>query len=159
MAKQDDFLKAIKEGYDFKGESIKIGRAELDGKIVEGADIFLPLKTFNRHGLIAGATGTDSFLAGDDGAEEDHFGDSAGGALGGDDGGGVDAVGFVAVGEHDFELPELAVGVHERDLSQGVAVGISKLEHQAVADICPFAFIKITNHVSYPTTEARGRED
>ena len=58
MAKQDDFLKAIKEGYDFKGESIKIGRGELDGKVVEGADIFLPLKTFNRHGLIAGATGT-----------------------------------------------------------------------------------------------------
>lgn len=58
MAKQDDFLNAIKDGYNFKGETIKIGRAELDGKVVEGADIFLPLKTFNRHGLIAGATGT-----------------------------------------------------------------------------------------------------
>ena len=50
-------------------------------------------------------------------------------------------------------------GIAETRYSQGVAVGISKLEHQAVADICPFAFIKITNHVSYPTTEARGRED
>ena len=30
----------------------------LDGEVVEGADIFLPLKTMNRHGLIAGATGT-----------------------------------------------------------------------------------------------------
>ena len=30
----------------------------LDGKPVTGADINLPLKTMNRHGLIAGATGT-----------------------------------------------------------------------------------------------------
>ena len=30
----------------------------LDGEVVEGTDIFLPLKTMNRHGLIAGATGT-----------------------------------------------------------------------------------------------------
>jgi uncharacterized protein len=30
----------------------------LDGKVVEGADVLLPLKTMNRHGLIAGATGT-----------------------------------------------------------------------------------------------------
>ncbi|MBO9684279.1 MAG: DUF853 family protein [Flavisolibacter sp.] len=58
MANQDQFLQTIKEGYSFKGETIKIGRAVLDSKPVEGADIFLPLKTFNRHGLIAGATGT-----------------------------------------------------------------------------------------------------
>ena len=30
----------------------------LDGQAVSGADINLPLKTMNRHGLIAGATGT-----------------------------------------------------------------------------------------------------
>jgi len=58
MANQDKFLQVVKDGYSFKGETIKIGRAELDGKPVEGADVFLPLKTFNRHGLIAGATGT-----------------------------------------------------------------------------------------------------
>lgn len=58
MANQDQFLQTIKEGYNFKGETIKIGRAVLDSKAVEGADVFLPLKTFNRHGLIAGATGT-----------------------------------------------------------------------------------------------------
>ncbi len=29
-----------------------------EGEIVPGADIYLPLKTMNRHGLIAGATGT-----------------------------------------------------------------------------------------------------
>jgi uncharacterized protein len=58
MANSDQFLKTVKDGYNFKGETIKIGRAVLDGKPVEGADVFLPLKTFNRHGLIAGATGT-----------------------------------------------------------------------------------------------------
>ncbi|MFL5772660.1 MAG: helicase HerA-like domain-containing protein, partial [Flavisolibacter sp.] len=58
MVKQGDFTKTVSEGYTFKGASIKIGRALLNGKIVEGADIFLPLKTMNRHGLIAGATGT-----------------------------------------------------------------------------------------------------
>jgi uncharacterized protein len=58
MANQDKFLQTVKDGYSFKGETIKIGRAVLDGKTVEGADVFLPLKTFNRHGLIAGATGT-----------------------------------------------------------------------------------------------------
>jgi DNA helicase HerA-like ATPase len=30
----------------------------LDGKVVPGAIVKLPLKTLNRHGLIAGATGT-----------------------------------------------------------------------------------------------------
>src|SRR6478736_3768384 len=58
MAKnKEKFLEAIKNGYAFKGESIKIGRAVLDGSVVE-ADISLPLKTLNRHGLVAGATGT-----------------------------------------------------------------------------------------------------
>jgi DNA helicase HerA-like ATPase len=30
----------------------------LDGNVVSGTDIIIPLKTMNRHGLIAGATGT-----------------------------------------------------------------------------------------------------
>ncbi|MDQ3550730.1 MAG: DUF853 domain-containing protein, partial [Bacteroidota bacterium] len=58
MANKDAFISTIKTGYSFKGESFKIGRAVLDGEVVEGADVFLPLKTMNRHGLIAGATGT-----------------------------------------------------------------------------------------------------
>jgi DNA helicase HerA-like ATPase len=52
------FLQKIKEGYTFKGEAAKIGEGILNAEVVEGADIFLPLKTMNRHGLIAGATGT-----------------------------------------------------------------------------------------------------
>jgi len=52
------FLEAVKAGYTFKGEAIKIGNGVLDGNVVSGADVLLPLKTMNRHGLIAGATGT-----------------------------------------------------------------------------------------------------
>src|SRR5450432_2464633 len=58
MADQSTFLNAVKAGYTFKSESVKIGIGMLDGKPVTGADINLPLKTMNRHGLIAGATGT-----------------------------------------------------------------------------------------------------
>jgi DNA helicase HerA-like ATPase len=58
MADSAKFLQAVKDGYSFKGETIRIGSAELDGQVVSGADIVMPLKTMNRHGLIAGATGT-----------------------------------------------------------------------------------------------------
>lgn len=58
MSKQDQLLSTIQSGYAFKGESVRIARAMLDGQVVKDADIFLPLRTMNRHGLIAGATGT-----------------------------------------------------------------------------------------------------
>ncbi|MBX9784485.1 MAG: DUF853 domain-containing protein [Chitinophagaceae bacterium] len=58
MADQSKFLQVIKDAYTFKGESIRIGAGVLDKTVVAGADVFLPLKTMNRHGLIAGATGT-----------------------------------------------------------------------------------------------------
>ena len=58
MSRNEQFLQSVKEGYSFKGEAVKIGRAILDGEVAEGADVYLPLKTMNRHGLIAGATGT-----------------------------------------------------------------------------------------------------
>lgn len=58
MAKKAGFAETVAAGYQFKGEHVKIGCAMLDGQVVAGADIFLPLKTMNRHGLIAGATGT-----------------------------------------------------------------------------------------------------
>jgi DNA helicase HerA-like ATPase len=58
MANKEAFLQSVKDGYTFKGESVKIGCAVLDGEVVAGADVFLPLKTMNRHGLVAGATGT-----------------------------------------------------------------------------------------------------
>ncbi|RYZ50532.1 MAG: ATPase, partial [Chitinophagaceae bacterium] len=53
MATNEQFLQRVKEGYTFKGETLKIGRALLNGQVVEGADVLLPLRTMNRHGLIA----------------------------------------------------------------------------------------------------------
>lgn len=58
MANQEAFLDYIRKGYTFKGEYFKLGCAMLNGEVVTGADVLLPLKTLNRHGLIAGATGT-----------------------------------------------------------------------------------------------------
>src|SRR6185295_16620537 len=58
MADKNAFIASVKEGYTFKGESICIGAAMLDGQVLKDALVSLPLKTLNRHGLIAGATGT-----------------------------------------------------------------------------------------------------
>ncbi|BFG70543.1 DUF853 family protein [Sediminibacterium sp. KACHI17] len=58
MPDKQAFLQSITTGYTFKGEHVKIGMGMIDGEVVEGAPISLPLKTMNRHGLIAGATGT-----------------------------------------------------------------------------------------------------
>lgn len=58
MADNEKFIRVVKDGYSFKGESFKIGCAMLDGTVVSGADVLIPMKTLNRHGLIAGATGT-----------------------------------------------------------------------------------------------------
>ena len=58
MADNAKFLEAVKAGYTFKGESFRIGSGMLDKTVVPGADILIPLRTMNRHGLIAGATGT-----------------------------------------------------------------------------------------------------
>jgi DNA helicase HerA-like ATPase len=52
------FLEAINKGYSFKGESIILGTGMLNGEGVTNAHVKIPLKTINRHGLIAGATGT-----------------------------------------------------------------------------------------------------
>lgn len=54
----DQFLSAVKEGYTFKGGSLRLGTAMLNGEVVSGADVYIPFRTLNRHGLIAGATGT-----------------------------------------------------------------------------------------------------
>lgn len=58
MADKAKFIEDIKAGYQFKGESVQIGCGMYNGEVVADAGIFLPLKTLNRHGLIAGATGT-----------------------------------------------------------------------------------------------------
>jgi DNA helicase HerA-like ATPase len=58
MSKRSDFIQYINEGYTFKKDYIVIGGAMLDEEPVENSLVKIPLKTLNRHGLIAGATGT-----------------------------------------------------------------------------------------------------
>src|SRR5690606_16400286 len=58
MSKKDAFFNIIKQGYTTKGDAITVGAAMLDGETLTGAHVKIPLKTMNRHGLIAGATGT-----------------------------------------------------------------------------------------------------
>jgi len=58
MSTKDDFYAHIEKGYTTKGDFIIMGAAMLDGETVNGAHVKIPLKTLNRHGLIAGATGT-----------------------------------------------------------------------------------------------------
>ena len=55
---RDAFKQHIRDGYGFEGESFILGGAMLDGEAVPEATVRIPLKTLNRHGLIAGATGT-----------------------------------------------------------------------------------------------------
>jgi DNA helicase HerA-like ATPase len=58
MSKIDQFKEELTTGYTFKGDSITLGGAKYEGEGVPGIHVKVPLKTLNRHGLIAGATGT-----------------------------------------------------------------------------------------------------
>lgn len=58
MADKAKFIEELQAKYTAKGEFITLGKAMLDGEVVKEVDINIPLKTINRHGLIAGATGT-----------------------------------------------------------------------------------------------------
>lgn len=58
MEKTEAFAEHINKGYTCKGESMLLGGAMLDGQTIPGTSVQVPLKTMNRHGLIAGATGT-----------------------------------------------------------------------------------------------------
>lgn len=55
---KEHFISTLKTSYMFKGDSILVGSAVLGNDYETETQIKLPLKTFNRHGLIAGATGT-----------------------------------------------------------------------------------------------------
>lgn len=58
MGKKELFFDYITEGYKTKGDYLVFGSAMLDGETIKDAFVKVPLKTLNRHGLIAGATGT-----------------------------------------------------------------------------------------------------
>ncbi len=56
--RKEAFFNHITEGYETRGDFITLGSAMLDGETVKEAFVKVPLETLNRHGLIAGATGT-----------------------------------------------------------------------------------------------------
>ena len=58
MTKSDKFRNDIAKGNTFKGDFITLGAAMLEGETMTNAYVNIPSKTMNRHGLIAGATGT-----------------------------------------------------------------------------------------------------
>ncbi len=53
-----EFAQTIAAGYKFSGHTLDVGRALRGGKVFPDLPIALPLAMMNRHGLIAGATGT-----------------------------------------------------------------------------------------------------
>ena len=58
MERKKEFKEHIDKGNTCKGDYIVLGGAMLDGECLPETYVKVPLKTINRHGLIAGATGT-----------------------------------------------------------------------------------------------------
>lgn len=58
MSKRDQFIAAIQKSYQTTQPAIHLGSAILDGEIITEAKVNLPLRMMNRHGLVAGATGS-----------------------------------------------------------------------------------------------------
>ncbi|HHG85446.1 MAG TPA: DUF853 family protein, partial [Bacteroidetes bacterium] len=58
MSKKEEFNQEIANGYTFEGENLILGAAMYENEVQTGSLVNLPLSTLNRHGLIAGATGT-----------------------------------------------------------------------------------------------------
>lgn len=58
MSTFEQITKAMHDGYTFKGDSITLGGAMLNGEVVRTDLVKVPLRTMNRHGLICGATGS-----------------------------------------------------------------------------------------------------
>ena len=58
MSKREQFVAAIQKSYQTSQPAIHLGSAILDGEIITEAQVNLPLRMMNRHGLVAGATGS-----------------------------------------------------------------------------------------------------
>jgi hypothetical protein len=53
-----DLVAQVQAGYAFDGETLELGALLVDGEPDPAAKVRIPLATLNRHGLVAGATGT-----------------------------------------------------------------------------------------------------
>jgi uncharacterized protein len=58
MSTKEKFIEEIKNAYTFKEDYITLGGTIFNGECINNLFVNIPLKTLNRHGLIAGATGT-----------------------------------------------------------------------------------------------------
>ena len=58
MSTKERFTEEIKTAYSFTGDFITLGGTIFEGECINNLLVNVPLKTLNRHGLIAGATGT-----------------------------------------------------------------------------------------------------
>jgi DNA helicase HerA-like ATPase len=58
MAESSDVVETVKQGYAFEGPAIELGALLVDGTPNVEAAVRIPLSMVNRHGLVAGATGT-----------------------------------------------------------------------------------------------------
>jgi len=54
----DDLLATVAKGYAFDGPALELGALVVDGTAHPDAGVRIPLAMVNRHGLVAGATGT-----------------------------------------------------------------------------------------------------
>src|SRR5688572_4743765 len=53
-----DLAGQVRDGYAFEGTALDLGALVVDGRGAPGAKVRIPLGMLNRHGLVAGATGT-----------------------------------------------------------------------------------------------------
>lgn len=58
MSKRDQFIEAVSGAYTFDTDSITLGASVYENEVFPQAHVKIPLRMMNRHGLIAGATGT-----------------------------------------------------------------------------------------------------
>ena len=58
MAETPDVVETVKQGYAFEGPAVELGALMVDGTPDPAAAVRIPLAMLNRHGLVAGATGT-----------------------------------------------------------------------------------------------------
>src|SRR5262245_23992844 len=54
----EDFVSRVDKAYATTGKAVELGKAMLGGETLPGATVRIPAAMCNRHGLIAGATGT-----------------------------------------------------------------------------------------------------
>ena len=58
MSTKDEIVAAVNAGYAFDGAALDMGALVVDGEPVADTQVRIPIAMLNRHGLVAGATGT-----------------------------------------------------------------------------------------------------